>query len=132
MSLFLLLIGALLRFFQRNKFTRSFCLEAIQKTLLWRLDNLWPLESHRPIPNLHCLPSEIRDPFGRPVLILEATPVDIAGDSQKRYIIQAFEQLRLHLKNLYDSSEDDARPPLQYVVLFDLGQLSLQSIVTLL
>ncbi|KAF9564738.1 CRAL/TRIO domain-containing protein [Agrocybe pediades] len=120
--------SSMFRLARRNKFTRSFSLEAIQKTLLWRIENLWPLEPPSPIPNLHCLPSDIRDPFGRPILVLEVTPVDQPVDSQKRAIIRAFEQLRLHLRSLYDSSEDDARPPLQYVVLLDLAQLSLQSI----
>ncbi|KAF4620914.1 hypothetical protein D9613_000308 [Agrocybe pediades] len=120
--------SSMFRLARRNKFTRSFSLEAIQKTLLWRIENLWPLEFPSPIPNLHCLPSDIRDPFGRPILVLEVTPVDQPVDSQKRAIIRAFEQLRLHLRSLYDSSEDDARPPLQYVVLLDLAQLSLQSI----
>ncbi|KAH9485075.1 hypothetical protein JR316_0001981 [Psilocybe cubensis] len=114
--------------FQRNKFTRSFSLEAVQKTLLWRLDNLWPIEPPKSIPNLHCLPADIRDPLGRPILVVEMSAVDESLDSQKRSIIQAFEQLRLHLRKLYDSSDDDARPPLQYVVLLDLSQLSLHSI----
>ncbi|PPQ84585.1 hypothetical protein CVT25_015788 [Psilocybe cyanescens] len=120
--------SSIFRISRRNKFTRSFSLEAIQKTLLWRLDNLWPLEPPKSIPNLHCLPSDIRDPLGRPILAVEVVAVDESLDSQKRSIIQAFEQLRLHLKKLYDNSEDDARPPLQYVILLDLRQLSFQSI----
>ncbi|PPQ66319.1 hypothetical protein CVT26_011150 [Gymnopilus dilepis] len=113
----------------RHKFTRSFSLEAIQKNLLWRLDNLWPIDSSIRIPNLHCLPSDVRDPFGRPILVLEVNAVDVPQDSQKRFIILAFEQLRSHLRKLYDESEDNnPRPPLQYIVLLDLKQLSIQSI----
>ncbi|KAF8902909.1 CRAL-TRIO domain-containing protein [Gymnopilus junonius] len=120
--------SSIFRISRRHKFTRSFSLEAIQRTLLWRLDNLWPIESPISIPNLHCLPSNIRDPFGRPILVLEVNPVDVTQDLLKRFLIRAFEQLRLHLKKLYDDSEDNLRPPLQYIALFDLSQLSFQSI----
>ncbi|KDR75091.1 hypothetical protein GALMADRAFT_122666 [Galerina marginata CBS 339.88] len=120
--------SSIFRISRRNKFTRSFSLEAIQKNLLWRFENLWPVELPFPIPTVHCLPSDIRDPFGRPILVVELIPVGEALDSQKRFLIRAFEQLRLHLKKVYDLSEDDPRPPLQYVVLLDLRQLSFQSI----
>lgn len=117
-------------YLQRNKFTRSFSLEAIQKTLIWRLANLWPTEPPSRIPNVHCLPTDIRDRFGRAVLVIETVPVDETMDSQKRSIILAFEQLRIHLRRLYDRSEDHRNPPLQYMVLLDLSQLSLQSLVS--
>ena len=115
---------------QRNKFTRSFSLEAIQKTLVWRLSNLWPTELPSRIPNVHCLPTDIRDRFGRAVLVIQTTPMDKTVDSQKRSIVLAFEQLRIHLRRLYDGSEDHRNPPLQYMVLLDLSQLSLQSLVS--
>ncbi|KAF9482205.1 CRAL/TRIO domain-containing protein [Pholiota conissans] len=118
---------SIFRISRRNKFTRSFSLEAIQKILIWRLSNIWPLEPPSLIPNLRCLPTDIRDRFGRAILVIETTPVDESIDSQKRSIIQAFEQLRLHLRKLYDNSEDHRNPPLQYVALLDLKQISLQS-----
>ena len=63
--------------------------------------------------------------------MLEVNAVDVPQDSQKRFIILAFEQLRSHLRKLYDESEDNnPRPPLQYIVLLDLKQLSIQSIVS--
>ncbi|KJA20016.1 hypothetical protein HYPSUDRAFT_142747 [Hypholoma sublateritium FD-334 SS-4] len=119
---------SIFRIARRNKFTRSFSLEAIQKTLIWRLANLWPTEPPSRIPNVHCLPTDIRDRFGRAVLVIETAPVDDTMDSQKRSIILAFEQLRIHLRRLYDKSEDHRNPPLQYMVLLDLSQLSLQSL----
>ncbi|KAF8971084.1 CRAL-TRIO domain-containing protein [Flammula alnicola] len=120
--------SSIFRISRRNKFTRSFSLEAIQKNLLWRLSNLWPVEPPSLIPNLRCLPTDIRDRFGRPIVVVEASPVNETVEAQKRSVIRAFEQLRIHLKRLYDSSQDHRRPPLQYVLLLDLGQLSLQSI----
>jgi hypothetical protein len=115
---------------QRNKFTRSFCLEAAQKDLQWRLENLWPLEAAHNIPNLQCLPVHVRDPFGRPIIVLRMDPIGEDVLSKKQNIlVHAFENMRLHLKQLYDGSEDD-NPTLQYAVLLDLNMLSLQSIVS--
>jgi retinaldehyde-binding protein 1 len=48
---------------------------------------------------------------------------------KQNILVHAFENLRLHLKELYDGSEDD-NPTLQYAVLLDLNMLSLQSIVS--
>lgn len=114
---------------QRNRFIRSFCLEAVHKDLQWRLKNLWPLEAHS-IPNLHCLPVHVHDPFGRPILVLRMNPIaeDVLSKKQSIFVY-AFEKLRLHLKRQYDVSPDD-NPTLQYVVLLDLNELSLQSIVS--
>jgi hypothetical protein len=94
------------------------------------LTNLWPVEPRLAIPNLHCLPDNIRDPFGRPVLVLEVVAVDESTESQKLFIMRAFETLRIHLKKLYEMSEDNEKPSLQYVALLDLSQLSLQSLVS--
>lgn len=77
--------------------------------------------------NLRCLPT--CDPFGRPILVIKAVPLDEDTESQKRFIIKAFEQMRIYLKVLYDGTTDVREPTLQYVVLLDLSQLSLQSIV---
>jgi hypothetical protein len=94
------------------------------------LTNLWPVEPLLAIPNLHCLPDNIRDPFGRPVLVLEVVTVDESTEEQKLLIMRAFEILRIHLKKLYEMSEDNEKPSLQYVALLDLSQLSLQSLVS--
>lgn len=77
--------------------------------------------------NLHCLPAY--DPFGRPILVVKAIPLDEDTKSQKRFIIKAFEQLRIYLKGLYDQTRDVKAPTLQYMALLDLHRLSLQSIV---
>jgi len=55
--------------------------------------------------------------------------VDESTESQKLFIVQAFETLRIHLKKLYETSEDGEKPSLQYVALLDLSRLSLQSLV---
>jgi retinaldehyde-binding protein 1 len=88
---------------------------------------MWPLEPSPPMSNLRCLPTH--DPFGRPILVINAIPLDKDTKLQKRFIIKAFEQLRIYLKVLYDGKKDVREPTLQYVALLDLGQLSLQSVV---
>ena len=97
--------------------------------MIWRLENIWPLEPSSLMSNLRCLPTY--DPFGRPILVIKAIPPDKDSDtkSQKHSIIKAFEQLRIYLKVLYDGTKDVREPTLQYMALLDLRQLSLQSIV---
>ncbi|KAF9050045.1 CRAL-TRIO domain-containing protein [Panaeolus papilionaceus] len=121
--------SSIFRISRRNKFTRSFTLEAIRKNLIWRLQNLWPPAPATQIPNFHCLPADIFDLFGRPILVIHVAPVDKDIEAQKQDIIQAFERLRLHLQVLHDRCiANDEPPPLQYVALLDLSQLSFQSI----
>ena len=95
--------------------------------MIWRLKNMWPLESSSRMSNLRCLPTY--DPFGRPILVVKAISLDKDTKSLKRSIIKAFEQLRIYLKVLYDGTKDAGVPPLQYVALLDLSLFSLQSIV---
>ena len=79
------------------------------------------------MPNLCFLPTY--DPFGRPILVVKAIPLDKDTKLLKPSIIKAFEHLRIHLKVLYDGTKDTGEPPFQYVALLDLSLLSLQSIV---
>lgn len=96
--------------------------------MIWRLKNMWPLESSSQLSNLHCLPTY--DPFGRPILVVKAVFLDKDTKSLRRSVIKAFEQLRIYLKVLYDGTKDaGGEPPLQYVALLDLSLLSLQSVV---
>ncbi|KAF9527318.1 CRAL-TRIO domain-containing protein [Crepidotus variabilis] len=118
--------GSMFRISRRNKFTRSFSLEAVQKNLQWRLENLWPPHRQARIPNFYCLPAKIRDPFGRPILVIRLVGVD-NSESLRTQIVEIFEQLRLFLRQLYDESPNGI-PTLQFVVLLDLGELSLRAI----
>ena len=116
---------------QRNNFTRSFAMESIRKNLVWRLNNLWLEIRHPPIPIVHCLPTSVRDPLGRPILFIEVVAFNESTDDFKPHIIQGFERLRGHLVELNDISEPNTlRPVLQYVVLLDLKGLSMQSLVS--
>lgn len=80
--------------------------------------------------NLHCLPADIRDRFGRPVLVVDVAAPSENTNALKPYILQAFERLRVHLKKLFDDAGPRKNhPPLQYVILLDLKAVSLQNIV---
>ncbi|KAF5380370.1 hypothetical protein D9615_004739 [Tricholomella constricta] len=116
----------LFRISKRNNFTRSFAMESIRKNLVWRLSNLWPLGDSGPTPVLHCLPENAHDPFGRPILLVEVLPLDVTSDALKPKIVQTFERLRRHLRNL-NASATTTSPILQYIVLLDLQGLSLKS-----
>ncbi|KAJ7020002.1 CRAL-TRIO domain-containing protein [Mycena alexandri] len=116
----------LFRVLRRNKFTRSFALESIRKTLVWRFTHLWPPDPS-PMRFVHCLPSPARDPFGRPILVVKVVSFNDSSDAYKPLIIQGLESLRLHLKRLNDDTQQSL-PTLQYVILLDLKNLSTQSL----
>jgi len=78
---------------------------------------------------IHCLPSNIRDPFGRPILIIKA-PTSFGDDvsASKLTISQMVEQLRVHLQFLdSETVEDTEQPALQYIAIVDLRAMSIQT-----
>ncbi|KAF8893464.1 CRAL-TRIO domain-containing protein [Infundibulicybe gibba] len=117
--------STMFRMSRRHRFTRSFAMEYIRKTLVWRLAHLWPLAPPILMPMLHCLPGTVRDPLGRPILIIEVVPFNESSDAVKHIIIQAIERLRSRLQRF---SESCTKPVLQYIVLLDLKRLSFQKI----
>jgi NADPH-dependent 7-cyano-7-deazaguanine reductase QueF-like protein len=78
---------------------------------------------------LHCLP-DVRDPLGRPILVIEAVAFKESSEihQQQNFLIQIMEQFRLYLKTLNQSSEASS-PSLQYIVLLDLKEVSMNTIV---
>lgn len=79
---------------------------------------------------VHCLPEHIRDPFGRPILVIELDSVHESPEVVKSYILQIFELLRLHLKSISGRGAPEEEPVLQYIILLDLAKLSLQAVVS--
>ncbi|KAJ6498809.1 CRAL-TRIO domain-containing protein [Mycena sanguinolenta] len=118
----------LFRILRRNKFTRSFAIESIRKTLVWRFEHLWPSDTSLRLPFVHCLPPPATDPFGRPILVIRVVSFNDSSDGYKPLIIRGLECLRLHLKRLNDDSRRPGAPTLQYVILLDLKGLSTQSL----
>lgn len=82
------------------------------------------------MPNVHCLPPEVVDPFGRPIIIIETVPVTLDTDVVKQGIVQFFENLRRHLAEQFHSSKESNAPPLQCVVMVDLRALTFQRSVS--
>ncbi|KAJ7354666.1 CRAL-TRIO domain-containing protein [Mycena albidolilacea] len=119
---------SLFRILRRNKFTRSFAMESIRKTLVWRFTHLWPPNPPLRLPFVHCLPPPARDPFGRPILVIRVVSFNDSSDTYKPLIIRGLECLRLHLKRLNGDSHQSGVPILQYVILLDLENLSTQSL----
>ncbi|KAJ7141272.1 CRAL-TRIO domain-containing protein [Mycena epipterygia] len=118
---------SLFQILRRNKFTRSFAMESIRKTLVWRFSHLWPLDPSLRMPIVHCLPA--RDPFGRPILVVKVVSFNDSSDAYKPMIVRGLECLRLHLKRLNGNSrQPPGAPTLQYVILLDLKNLSTQSL----
>lgn len=80
---------------------------------------------------MHCLPDVNRDPWGRPILIFEARAVSNEQyDSLRSLIIQVAEQLRVHLRKLNAGTDFGiVHPTLQYMVILDLKEMSIQSLV---
>ncbi|KAJ7933790.1 CRAL-TRIO domain-containing protein [Mycena leptocephala] len=119
---------SLFRILRRNKFTRSFAMESIRKTLVWRFSRLYPPDPPLRLPFVHCLPPAARDPFGRPILVIRVVSFNDSTDAYKPLITRGFECLRMHLKRLNDENDQSSGPTLQYVILFDLKNLSTQSL----
>ncbi|EFI28227.1 hypothetical protein CC1G_14252 [Coprinopsis cinerea okayama7 len=118
--------ASMFRIARRNKFIKSFTMEAIRKNLIWRLQNLWAPSPPVPMPNVHCLPPEVVDPFGRPIIIIETVPMTLEPEVVKIGILQFFETLRQHLAERFHQCKQGDTPPLQCMVLVDLRALSFQ------
>jgi hypothetical protein len=126
-------------FNQKQTFTRAFAMESVRRILLWRLHHLLPLS---PVPSprtLHLLPSTSRDPFGRPIIIMnDFAAVDVSQDATldfKRVLAPTLERLRKYLKELNENDEGEGRrhrPVLQYVLVLDLKGVLIQHIVSLI
>ncbi|KAJ4483946.1 CRAL-TRIO domain-containing protein [Lentinula aciculospora] len=112
---------------RRENFTRSFAMESIRKNLSWRLKNLWPPEPEVPLSRVHFLPSDVRDPFRRPIIVIRAVGFKVSSGTYIPLLIRAMEEFRLRLKALNDPA-DQRSPALQYIVVFDVKDLSVQNL----
>ncbi|KAJ8077961.1 hypothetical protein PM082_000162 [Marasmius tenuissimus] len=113
--------------YEKHKYTRSFALDSIRKNIGWRIKNLWPSKSELPLQNVHCLPANVRDPLGRPILVIRAIPLKEPSDQLIPVLFHVMEHLRVCLKALNDTNDGPSMPFLQYVVLLDVKELSMQS-----
>lgn len=110
-------------------------MESIRKNLIWRLSSLRPNVIYPSSSILRCLPSHARDPFGRPIVIMKVSALTKGLGAFRNRIMPTMERLRAHLKDINDRRIDEAdseetQPTLQYVLLLDLADLSMQSVVS--
>lgn len=84
-----------------------------------------------PLPLLYCLPSHVSDPLDHPIIILKmaAFSTQHSPDDLKRLLMPTIDKLQVHLKELNNRSDRKERPILQYIVLLDLADVSIQSLV---
>ncbi|KAF7964703.1 hypothetical protein HWV62_4053 [Athelia sp. TMB] len=115
---------------RRHKFTRSFAMESIRQNLVWRIQTIHPRAEAPPLGMLHCLPSDITDPFKRPIIVLKVS--DLAAENGKEdlkdLLMPTIDRLQAHLKELNKYAESGS-PLLQYVILLDLADVSMQSMI---
>ncbi|GJE92757.1 CRAL/TRIO domain-containing protein [Phanerochaete sordida] len=121
------------RMLKRHNLTISLALEALRTTLQWRLRTLPPLAGQPAMPYFTCLPSHAHDPFGRPIVVIQAAKLLSGTEDLKQRAVRTSELMRAHLVQLNKahSSSGGARPILQYVALLDIGGMSLNSMQTI-
>ncbi|KAG1767424.1 CRAL-TRIO domain-containing protein [Suillus occidentalis] len=125
--------ATIFRFLRHHRFIRSFALEAMHTTLIWRLTALVQLLAMhtQASPLLHCLPPPICDPLGRPLVFLRLSELLICEETGTESVMDglliSLERLRVHLRSLNDD-EANCEITLQCVFLIDLEGLSIHSV----
>ena len=106
-------------------------MESIRQNLVWRINTIRPSIEEPPLGILHCLPSSVSDPFGRPIIVLKvsALAAEHSTDTFKHLLMPTIDHLQVNLKKLNASQKRTERPILQYIVLLDLAGGSIQHVV---
>lgn len=106
-------------------------MESIRQNLVWRINTIHPSLEEPPLSILHCLPSFVSDPFGRPIIVLKvsALAAEHGTDEFKRLLMPTIDRLQVHLKELNALEGRDESPIFQYIVLLDLADVSIQHVV---
>ncbi|TBU48149.1 CRAL/TRIO domain-containing protein [Dichomitus squalens] len=125
-------LQSIFRLLRRHKFTVSFALEDARDVLLWRLAVI-PTEIPRSSTSfIRCLPTNVRDPFGRPIIVVKLCDLLGSLHDVRSALINYMELLRLHLYTLNNQQQESAqgreRPILQYIVLVDIDRIPMQSV----
>lgn len=76
-------------------------------------------------PFIQCLPQDVHDVFGRPVLLVRLSRLSDASLASKQEIVRAHEEMR---KRLWTDGDHGA-PILQFVTLLDLKNVAMRSMV---
>lgn len=101
--------------------------------LPWRLATLPSLGAYEPSPHICCLPTEVRDPFGRPIIVLQLAKLWESSQDPQGTLLHNIELMRRHLVRLNTQAEDpESWPILQYVVLLDIRGMTFHGAVRFL
>lgn len=119
--------ATIFRFLRHHRFIRSFALEAMHTTLIWRLNALRLLVLSSAL--LHCLPPPICDPLGRPLVFLRLSELLTCEETMMDGLLISLDRLRIHLRSLNTLTDELANREitLQCVFVIDLEGLSIQS-----
>ncbi|KZT10911.1 CRAL/TRIO domain-containing protein [Laetiporus sulphureus 93-53] len=123
-------VASLFRILKRHRFVISFALEDARKILVWRALSFSPVIDSIP-PFLRCFPSTCHDPFGRPVLFTKLAAMADISHTSKHALLQGMELLRIHMAQLNTDDQrmdTDTLPIFQYVLLLDIGNISVQNL----
>lgn len=107
-------------------------MEALRTNLLWRVKELPCLKATAHPSFFRCLPSDVVDPFGHPIVILKLSEVVGAPGDLRMALLRCLELLRHHLASLnhhQNTINAGHTPKLQYVALLDIDGLSFSSVV---
>jgi hypothetical protein len=106
-------------------------MESIRQNLVWRINTIHPSIEEPPLGILHCLPSPVSDPFGRPIIVLKvsALAAEHSTNTFKHLLMPTIDHLQAHLRELNASQKRTETPILQYIVLLDLADVPIQHVV---
>jgi hypothetical protein len=121
---------------QRHKYTTSFALQALRKTLVWRVTTLSRYMSSMGFPAgsgvFRVLTPSCRDPLGRPTLVLNLAAflelVSRSLDDTKDLILWLDETMRWYLQQISKES-GGVTPALQFVAIVNVEGVTMSSVV---
>ncbi|KZT71723.1 CRAL/TRIO domain-containing protein [Daedalea quercina L-15889] len=114
------------RVLKRHKFVASFALEDIRQILLHRLE-IVHVQRKDIAPFLRCVPLTSVDPFGRPIVIVTPTKLQLSPDQLPHILRNCMEALRVRLQQLNFKRDVKQPPVLQHIVLLDMEGMSVAS-----
>ncbi|KAG2065090.1 CRAL/TRIO domain-containing protein [Suillus decipiens] len=120
--------ATIFRFLRHHRFVRSFALEAIHTTLIWRLNALRFFAPCSAL--LHCLPPPICDPLGRPLVFLRLSELLTCKQTMLDGLLISLDHLRIHLRSLntFNNEFANGEVTLQCILVIDLEGLAIQSV----
>jgi retinaldehyde-binding protein 1 len=106
-------------------------MESIRQNIVWRINASHHMPVKSQLEIIHCLPSSVSDPFGRPIIVLKVSALvaEYTADTFKLLLLSTIDRLQAHLKKLNTSRDRKGRPIFQYIVMLDLADVSIQHVV---